>query len=396
MKSNYTLYIAILFSLLLLSGCQSLTSTHSKNNINPNELYIDHAFPKSHGILIETEEEIFAIDEEMRNMVNFVLKPERDQARKAKLLVEYIFSSNHIALSYDHNANVTAIEAFHGRKANCMSLTIMAYTLATEAGLNIKFQDIEVPEYWMREGAHQLVMGHVNLLITARNKNSKKNIWSNDILQIDFDPGAAKKHFSRKVISKQTIIAMFYNNKAAEALVSFQYDTAYAYLKAATLIAPEYNSPWGNLGVLYRLTDHYELAFNTYKYALSLNPNSLSGLDNLALLFKKSGNEVQAEKIQHKIHAKRLKNPHYHALLSNEALYDGDESSAIKHLKKAIKLESKYHEFHYDLAKIYQKTSQLSLAKSSIKKALKLNGNIKIERKYNKKLNFLNQASVNY
>lgn len=92
----------------------------------------------------------------------------------------------------------------------------------------------------------------------------------------------------------------------------------------------------------------------------------------------------------------RLNNPHYHALLSNEALYNGDHDSAIRHLKRAIRLESKYHEFYYNLAKIYQKTNQLVLAKSAMKKALKLNKNINIERKYNKKLNFLNQASVRY
>lgn len=396
MKSKYVQYIVIIFSFLLLCGCQSLTSNYRQNVINTNELYIDNAFPESNKIIIETEEEIFAIDEEMINMVNFVLKPEKSEENKARLLLEYIFSSNHIALSYDHGANVTAIDAFHGRKANCMSLTIMAYVLATEAGLKLRFQDIQVPEYWMRQGSYQLLMGHVNLLIVKRKINSTNNKWPKSILQIDFDPGAAKEHFTRKVVSKKTIVAMFYNNKAAEAIVSLQYDKAYTYLKAATLIAPTYYSAWGNLGVLYRLTNHYDLAHNAYKYALNLSPSDFTALENLALLFKKLGNEIEAEKIQKKLHLMRLNNPHYHALLSNEALYNGDYDSAIRHLKRAIRLESKYHEFYYNLAKIYQKTNQLVLAKSAMKKALKLNKNINIERKYNKKLNFLNQASVRY
>jgi len=396
MKSNNVQFIVISLSLLLLCSCQSLTNAYRQNILNTNELYLDNAFPKAQAINVETEEDIFAIDEDMLNMVNYVLKPERDQERQARLLLEYIFSSNHIALSYAQDANVTAIDAFHGKTANCMSLTIMAYALAEEAGLKLKFQDIKVPEYWLRKGTHQLLMGHVNLLVIKRKAHTNQNVWSNEILQIDFDPGAAKDHFARKIVSKKTIVAMFYNNKAAEAIVRLEYDTAYAYLKAATQIDPLFSSAWGNLGVLYKVNHHHNLAINAYKYALELSPNDLTSLENLALLFKKLGNTKEADEIKQRLHAKRLTNPHYHALLSNEALYNGEHNLAIKHLKKAISLESKYHEFYYNLAKLYLKTEQLNLAKSSMKKALKYNKNISIERKYNKKLNFLNQASVRY
>ncbi|WP_426370199.1 tetratricopeptide repeat protein [Pseudocolwellia sp. HL-MZ7] len=371
-------------------------NSYRQNTTNLDDLYLDNAYPTANQIPIETEHDIFALDEEMQNMVNYVLKPERDHGDKARLLLNYIFSSNHIAMSYESGTNVSAIDAFHGSKANCMSLTIMAYALADAAGMRLKFQDIKVPEYWVRKGSHQLLMGHVNLLIQKPSSIFKGNTWTQEILQIDFDPNASKAHFPRKVVSKETMVAMFYNNKGAEALVRAEYDEAYAYFKAATKKDPEYFSAWGNLGVLYKINSHYDLAINTYQHALALSPEDLTSLENLALLFDKLDRQDEAAIIANKLHNKRLSNPHYHALLASEAMYKNKYDSAIRHLKDAIKLESKFHEFHFDLAQLYFKTEQLKLAKSSMKKALKLNENIHIEREYNRKLNFLNQASVSY
>jgi tetratricopeptide (TPR) repeat protein len=396
MKSINAHFIVLALLISLLSGCGNLVNSYRQNTSNINDLYLDNAFPTANEIVIETEKEIFALDEEMENMVKHILKPEKDHERKARLLLNYIFSSNHIAMSYDSGTNVTAIDAFHGSKANCMSLTIMAYSLANEAGMKLKFQDIEVPEYWVREGDHQLLMGHVNLLISKPSSLYKDKMWSKEIMQIDFDPNASKDHFPRRVVSKKTMVAMFYNNKGAEALVKSQYDQAYAYFKAATKMDPNYFSAWGNLGVLYKINHHYDLAIQSYQHALDLNPEDLSALENLALLFDKLDRKDEAAIITNKLHNKRLSNPHYHALLASEAKYKNEYDSAIRHLKDAIKLESKFHEFHYDLAKLYLKTEQFTLAKSSIEKAIKFNDNIQVERIYNKKLNFLNQASVRY
>jgi len=396
MKSINAHFIVLALVISLLSGCGNLVNSYRQNTSNINDLYLDNAYPTANQIPIETEHDIFALDEEMQNMVNHVLKPERDHEIKARLLLNYIFSSNHIAMSYESGTNVSAIDAFHGSKANCMSLTIMAYALADAAGMRLKFQDIEVPEYWVRKGSHQMLMGHVNLLIHKPSSVFKGDSWSKEILQIDFDPNASKAHFPRKAVTKKTMVAMYYNNKGAEALVRAEYDEAYAYFKAATKMDPEYYSAWGNLGVLYKINHYYDLAINTYMYALELGPEDLTSLENLALLFDKLDRKDEAAIIANKLHNKRLSNPHYHALLASEAKYRNEYNSAIRHLKDAIKLESKFHEFHFDLAQLYLHTEQLNLAKSSMKKALKLNQDIHTEREYNRKLNFLNQASVSY
>ncbi len=396
MKSKYLISFSVILLTLFMSACQSITHLYSRSVDDKQQLYRDDVFPNAHNFVVETQDHIFAIDQEMKDMVRYVLKPKSDDADKAKLLLEYIFSSNHIDMSYDTNANVTAIDAFHGKKANCMSLTIMAYALGREAGMSLRFQDIKVPEYWVRSGTHQLLMGHVNLLITRKPNSSGSHVWSKEILQIDFDPSAIKKHFPRKVVSKNAVTAMFYNNKGAEAMVQKKYDEAYAYLKAATNIDPKFSSAWGNLGILYRLNGLHEEAINAYQYTLSLSPNDYTALENLSILYEKMGNVEEYNKISDLLHNRRIENPYYHALLSDEAMFKGDMEDAIKHLKKAIKLDSKFHEFYYTLSKLYYQNNQIQLAQSAIKKALKLNKNFKTEVRYNRKLSFLNQASVRH
>lgn len=394
MKIKRSTLCLFIITFLFGNGCSTITTSNTDLLQSSQYLYADNKFPLANQYLIESQDEIFAIDQEMKSMVKYILRKTRNEEEKAKLLLRYIFSSNHINISYDSYANVNAIDAFYGKKANCMSLTIMAYALGSEAGMSLKFQDVEVPEYWIRNGTQQLLMGHVNLLVTRKKRNNINYYLSKNLLEIDFDPNAVNDSFRKKMISKNRITAMFYNNKAADAMIDLNYNKAYAYLRAATLIDPSFSSAWGNLGIMYKHHNLFDLAIKTYQFSLNLKPNDPNVLENLSLLYVKLNRLEEAEKIKRFLHRKRSKNPHYHALLSDEANYQGNKNKAIEHLQKAIKLENNYHEFYYNLAKLYYQTKQINLAQFALKKALKLNKNINTEMKYNKKLTFINQASL--
>ena len=75
---------------------------------------------------------------------------------------------------------------------------------------------------------------------------------------VDFDPQMLRNYFPRKAVSRDKVIAMFYNNKGADALVANSYPRAYSYFRAAAKISPALQQTWVNLGVLYRMVDEYE------------------------------------------------------------------------------------------------------------------------------------------
>lgn len=357
-----------------------------------NNIYLDSVFVGLLDEKVETEQDVFSLDDEMKKMVRAKLLREGNIRKRASRLLEHIFEAENVNLQYQGGANLTARQAYHSAQANCMSLTIMAYALAKYANLNVGFQSVQIPEYWQRNGNYNMLTGHVNLVIKKRDEANKVVLMSNDVLEIDFDPYVNKKSFPKKVINKSTILAMFYNNKGAQALASKDFVTAYRYFKSATLTADDFSSAWGNLGVLYKKLGYDEHAAFAYHKAISLNANNNTAMNNLAILLRSNGELDLAEEIELAILRKRINNPYYYALLGDEALRRGDIDHAMSHYRKAINLDGTVDEFYLGLAKVYYANNNFGAAKSALKKAMSLNKVKQIDNQYLAKLNFLKRA----
>lgn len=382
--------LAIIF--LLLSAC----SVTQPNKVQIKQtFYFDDYFSQYQSIPIESEAEVFGLDEEMKEVVRTKLLTEKDFYKRANKLVKHIFSQDYVNLAYQNTANLTASQTYHSQIANCLSLTIMSYALAKEAGLSVDFQDVQIPEYWVRNGQYNMLTGHVNLLIRKPLAANVAVIWGRAALQIDFDPYILRNSFTKVKVDKPTILAMFYTNIGAQAIVDGEYTKAYAYLKQATLVSPFFDPAWTNLGILYRMVNNYPLAEKTYRYALTLDPNNLTILNNLAMLMKKQGFIDKSIEIETSIHNKRIKNPYYHALLGDEALYRGNGTVAKSHYKKAIKLNHKNHEFYYGLAKAYYQLDEYENAQETLEKAIKLNKAKSTEHQYIAKLEWMKASAIN-
>ena len=139
----------------------------------------------------------------------------------------------------------------------------------------------------------------------------------------------------------------------------------------------------------YKLAGHDALAEQTYRHSISLQGDNLTALGNLALLLRKEGRNEEATLIEQDIHKRRIKNPYYHALLGNEALWSHDYENALKHYKKAIALDDEQHEFYFALAKIYYHQNKLGLSQRALKKALALTKVKNTQSQYIAKLNYL-------
>jgi len=392
---KHFILISLFLSLPSLFSCQSNDSYNTSAKIPVESLYLDQSFPVEKSFNIESEQEIFMLDDEMRFMVKNTLNTTHNPKKKAMKLLKHIFSQEKIALSYSSHANLTARGAYHSKTANCMSLTIMAYALAKEADLDVDFQQINVPEYWVRNGQYNVLTGHVNLLIKADKELERMLVYGNANIQIDFDPYILKQTFPRKIIQKKTVLAMFYNNKGGQALVDADYTTAYQYFKAATLADKGFSPAWGNLAVLYRLTNNLDIAEKAYRYAIAISPDNLTALTNLAMLLRNQENNLEAEAIESKLLKQRKNNPYYHAVLADEAYYKHDYQQALKHYKKAIKLNNHLHELYFGLAKVYYQMNRLAEAERAMKKALVLNKIKSTEHQYVAKLNFLKAERTN-
>lgn len=394
MGSKIYLFIVAIFIVAILSACQTTPKSVSAHQSFTQPLYLDQAFEGFMHVDVETVDEIFALDDDMKLMVVQKLLPERNTKKKAVKLLRQIFKSENANFAYRSGANVIATDAYHNKEANCLSLTIMAYALAKEAGLQIKFQDVKIPEYWVRNQHLNMLTGHVNLRVIENKRSGIEFFLERKVIEIDFDPFVVKKSFPKRDISKNRIVAMFYNNKGANAMVQKDFVKAYAYFKAASQIDPEFSAVWGNLAILYKFNQFEDEAVKGYRYALSLDQNNLTAMSNLSIALHKRGQIDEAKVIDKTLISKRASNPYYYALLGDERFYEGNYQEALRHFHKAIKLDENIHEFYFGLAKVHFKLKEYQRAEYYMKKAIKKNKIDTVNQQYIAKLHVLNQLNL--
>lgn len=338
--------------LLLISACQQLPAADQLKSAR--DLLRDQAFmPVSAAI--ESKAEIFALPEPLvRQAKQQVLAYGEPQDRSLALL-KFIFREQEDPLQYVNNATLTAWQTYQQREANCLSLTILAYSLAKSLGFRTQFQDVQIPEYWITRNGTSVLNGHVNLLVTPPGSQTmvKTFITSSSTFLIDFErAGGSRERLPVRKISETDIVALFYNNKAADAIFSQQFDLAYRYLQEAASVAPRVAATWNNLAVLYRQRNMPEAAELAYLQSLALEAEHPNTMSNLAILYESMGRAGEAAQLQSKVLKQRLTNPYYFVMQGNEALSARRLTDAEVAFHRSIRLQPKMSEALFGLAQV--------------------------------------------
>jgi tetratricopeptide (TPR) repeat protein len=389
MCSN-TPYLKLTFTLLAacwLTACQ--TAPHISQQTG--QLFYDEAFADASNITIETQQQVFALDQDGKDYVRATIGGYDDPIEKMETLAHSIFNRLDFNLLYRGDANTIASETFRNRAANCLSLSIMTYALAREAGFGVRFQDIDIPEFWTRRDGISLLNGHVNLQIVPRSSNTAI-YFKTQGYQVDFDPQAIKAHFPKKYISKQLVLAMFYNNKGADALLQHDFDSAFAYFSAALKLEPEFVSGWVNLGFLYRLKGLYAGAERVYSHALNMAPDNLTGWENLAYLYTYTGRADEADVILARVERKRQDNPFYHLDLGEREFDKGNWEIALDHFRRALALNNRHAEIFFALAKTYYQLGEEQRTRHYLKMAKRTAHSLNEKDKYQGKMDLLSRS----
>lgn len=372
------------FCLMLLSGCKTTQPANiTAPAVTPPQQLQRHQ--------VESVQDIFQLDDSLKLQLNAHVRSSQAANEMAYSILSFLLKNGDSSLSYQSTTTQTASQSYQNLNANCLSLSILAYSLAEQLGLKARFQKVHIPEYWSLNQGFNLLTGHINLAIDNKTKIKDNTIvyQSNKRLVIDFDPNSRQARFTTSTLSKKRVTAMFYNNKGGEALISKQYGLAYSYFKAATNIDPLFSASWGNLGVLFKQLDDLQQAEVMYHHAIALNNDNNTAQGNLALLYKLTHRVPEGEKILAELDKKRQKNPYYHISLGNSEYVNGDYKAAITHYKQANVMSATLHESHFGLARSYFELNNVTKADFHLRQALKKADFIHEQQRYNKKLSAL-------
>ncbi|MBU2971322.1 tetratricopeptide repeat protein [Pseudoalteromonas sp. C2R02] len=392
--NSFKISLLIIITQFILAGC---ANTKSSAQASPPPLTLFSNQTQFKDFEVESYDEIFELSDELKAQLVKNIPNKKPSMKTAKDLLHFIFNSANNNLDYQSGATLTANQTFKQQNANCLSLSIMAFSMAEHLGLEANFQRVFIPEYWALENGFNLLTSHINLKLQfdqTKFDGVQRLYDVSDGVVVDFDANSRKEKFKTKEINKHTVAAMFYNNKGAIAMVNGRYNEAYHYLKSATKIASRYSPAWGNLGILFRIKNQNSHAELAYQYALELDPANNTAKGNLGILFEMTDRIEQAQVIKRELDAKRQSNPYYHIAKGNEAYVQKFYREAISYYKKSTELDRKLHEPYFGLARSFYQLGDYKKAKRYLKSAKKNAFFIEDINSYQGKINSLN-AMVN-
>lgn len=275
-------------------------------------------------------EEIFGIDAEMRAFVAAQVDGTRDPAVRLRRILQGMQQHGFFSMIYDQTETRTAQATFRALEGNCLSFTVMFVGLAREAGLDVKFQTVQLPPTWDLEADLVLVTNHINALVQTRPGES---------FVVDFNVAGFRADSPRRPVADEHVLALFYNNLGAEALIREEYETSFHLLRLALRTEPELADAWVNLGVLYRRLGHLGHAEAAYAHALAADPREGSALGNMANLQAALGNYDAAEEYRELVRRRQRRNPYYHYFVAREALEEQRFADALSSVQQALRLK---------------------------------------------------------
>ncbi len=286
----------------------------------------------------------------MREYVRREITPQVDARGPQQTLFDALHARGRLKLDYDSAVTRNAGQAFEARAGNCLSLVIMTAALAKEMGLEVKYQRVVSDDMWSRSGETYFASGHLNVTLARKYRDPRVRFDEKQMLTIDFMPPTANAFPRTWEVSERTVVAMFMNNRAAEALAADHLDDAYWWAREAIEQDPAYTSAYNTLGVVYKKHGNLREAEAVLAHVIAREPRNVNAMQNLALVYQDQGREKEADALSERL--ERLQpNPPFHDFdLGVEAMKAGDYRRARLLFSREVERDGSYHEFHYWLA----------------------------------------------
>lgn len=335
--------LAILAAALALAGCAAVPPAAESDPLFADSLFAAPSEPVDAS-------RVFAPSEAMRRYIVEEIGDLPGSKGRQQALMDALRNTAKLKLEYDAAYTRNAAEAFEARTGNCLSLVIMTASLARELGIPVRFQSVFVEETWSRQGDLYFSIGHVNLALGGRPPKLGTRIDDGEQLIVDFLPPPDLKGLNWRVVSDETILAMYMNNRAAESIADGRLDDAYWFAREAIRQDPTFVVAQNTLGVIYQRRGHLAQAERVLARALDLEPRNTRILTNLANAYRALGRSADARRLDERLASLEPDPPFAFFNRGLEAAKAGDWKNARALFAKEVDRAPYYHEFHFWLA----------------------------------------------
>ena len=377
--------LAVLCALLCIAACASRLPENVEIPYAPGELLPERApFHKPGDIVNLPQTDPLALDADMEAFLEDV----KARSGSPRVLLNNILRGllqDDTVIEYDSFKTYTAQEAFHARKGNCLAFTNLFVALARAGGLDVEFQEVEIPHNWERQDETWVYNRHISAYVDL-------DIEGAYYIDFNLNPSDVEIYDTRR-ISDRAALAQYHNNMGVYWILSERYDLAFLHLRRAIRLSGSETWFWTNLGVLYSRVNDERRAEAAWLHALELGSDH-SAESNLARYYRRIGNDELADLFQERVRRFRLKNPYYRYELAESAYYAGDYETSISELKAALRITRSEEGFYRLLGLNYVKTGQKEKAREAFANAETLAGSNAAQRIYSEKQKILRENQV--
>jgi len=370
---------------LLLSFCTLLAACAGPRELTqrPEHLFDDRLFATPSERV--DPQDVFALSDAMRR---YLQHPQIEaQMRKKgaqRGLLEALYTTGELRLEYDAKTTRNAAQAFDERVGNCLSLVVMTAAFAKELGLQVRYQSAYLEETVSRSGSLVLRSGHVNITLDRPFANPRFS--TNEALTVDFLPAEELKGLRTREIDEQTVVAMYMNNRAVEAVVAGRIDDAYAWAREAVRQDPNFLGGLNTLGVVYLRRAALEQANRVFAHVLGRDAENRTALANLANVYARQGRVEESMNLQGRLAKLEPEPPFHYFHLGLAAMKRQDYDTARQMFAREVARDDGYHEFHYWLGLADYELGDIEQARRHMARALESSTSVKQRHLYSAKL----------
>ena len=337
------LYRLLALGAALLAGCAEMPSSSFDASALPPLQYDGNVVVAEDVPAMVPDVDLLEIDDDMRAFVDEFTDGVHNQRARLLALHTAVKSPAALDLQYDPFADGSARDAFRRGSANCLAYANLFVALAREAGLDARYQWMDIRPEWQRLGDRVVVRLHVNVLVKTKTSNE---------YMVDIDPLRRHEVAGSRVLRDREAKALHYGNIAMQLLADGDVELAWANAVKSLELSSTQSHLWVNLGAIYRYAEQYTEAEQSYFRALSVDRSDRSAMNNLVVLYSVTDRPEEEAFWVGRLRNYRERNPYYHSNLGDVAGDDGDWDAAFEHYTRAVELRPEDSELVYALGVI--------------------------------------------
>lgn len=366
----------------LLQAC----ATAPQQSLPPPPL-IDEAFLPAPTL--PGRDALLALSPEMTEFLHKTIEPRSRAYGSKEGLIRALYQDGKLQIQYDSEKTRTAAETFAEGRGNCLSLVLMTAAFARELHVPIYFRSVMVDPQWTRGSDLMFRAGHVNLGLGTRLQERGTSSTMDSPMIVDFLPEEQRRADRAMEVSESTILAMFYNNRAAERLYDGDVRGAYWWARAAVLADARFSGGFNTLSVLYRRMGRLDLADQVLTQVLALEPDNEVALANMVVVAREAGRQQDQARYEARLASLQPVPPFKFFDEGVEAMKRADFRAADALFAKELARSANNHELHFWAALAKLGIGQQERAARHLTLAAETSPTVGQQRLYEAKLNKL-------